>query len=206
MNVYNLLPIFKVVEINNAVGIRSGHIIAQAPLKKINYLAGNASVGTNDGTAQYVENGSILYLDVDGELKSPIRVSAAIKGAQQPILHFTEELFTTGLTEELRHYALEFNDENIAYPRGLVLHVGDAFTTNNYVAGVEATVAVPFANAKLAIVNGLGEFVLHTTLAAIGTEVTNYVGPLFQVVQSTLPDGETLAVELTVLAEVIAIA
>jgi hypothetical protein len=206
MNVYNLLPIFKVVEINNAVGIRSGHIIAQAPLKKINYLAGDASVGTNDGAAQYVENGSILYLDVDGELKSPIRVSAAIKGAQQPILHFTEELFTTGLTEELRHYALEFNDENIAYPRGLVLHVGDAFTTNNYVAGVEATVAVPFANAKLAIVNGLGQFVLHTTLAAIGTAVTNYVGPLFQVVQSTLPDGETLAVELTVLAEVIAIA
>jgi hypothetical protein len=206
MNVYNLLPIFKVVEINNAVGIRSGHIIAQAPLKKINYLAGNASVGTNDGAAQYVENGSILYLDVDGELKSPIRVSAAIKGAQQPILHFTEELFTTGLSEELRHYALEFNDENIAYPRGLVLHVGDAFTTNNYVAGVEATVAVPFANARLAIVNGLGQFVLHTTLAAIGTAVTDYVGPLFQVVQSTLPDGETPAVELTVLAEVIAIA
>jgi hypothetical protein len=217
MNVYNLLKKFKVVEINNAVGIRSGHIIAQAPLKKINYLAGNASVGTNDGTAEFVENGSILYLDVDGELKSPIRVSAAIKGAQQPILHFTEELFTTGLSEELRHYALEFSDDcvtgndnvqvcNIAYPRGLVLHVGDAFTTNNYVAGVEATVAVPFANAKLAIVNGLGQFVLHTTLAAIGTAVTDYVGPLFQVVQSTLPDGETLAVELTVLAEVIAIA
>jgi hypothetical protein len=206
MNVYNLLPVFKVVEINNAVGIRSGHIIAQAPLKKINYLATNATPGTGDGAQAYVENGSILYLDVDGELKSPIRVSAAIKGAQQPILHFTEELFTTGLSEELRHYALEFNDENIAYPRGLVLHVGDAFTTNNYVAGVEATVEVPFANAKLAIVNGLGQFVLHTTLAAIGTEVTNYVGPLFQVVQSTLPDGETLAVELTVLAEVISIA
>jgi hypothetical protein len=198
MNVYNLLPVFKVVEINNAVGIRSGHIIAQAPLRKIDYLATDATPGTGDGAQEYVQNGSILYLDVDGRLKSPVRVNAAIKGAQQPILHFTEELFTTGLSEELRHYALEFNDENIAYPRGLVLHVGDTFTTNNFTGTL--------ATATLAIINGLGQFVLYADIAAVGTAVTNYVGPLFHVLPSTLPDGETDAAELTLLAEVVSIA
>jgi hypothetical protein len=198
MNVYNLLPVFKVVEINNAVGIRSGHIIAQAPLKKINYLATNATPGTGDGAQAYVQNGSILYLDVDGELKSPVRVNAAIKAAQQPILHFTEELFTTGLSEELRHFAVEFNDENIAYPRGLVLHVGDAFTTNNFTGTL--------ATATVAVIDGLGQFVLYADMAAAGSALTNYVGPLFHVVPSTLPDGETDAAELTLLAEVVSIA
>jgi hypothetical protein len=202
MNLYNLLPVFKVVEINNAVGIRSGHIIAQAPLKKANYLA---------GSAEYVENGSVLYLDVDGELKSPSFVNAAIKKAQKPILHFTEELFTTGLSEELRHFALEFSDDctvgndniqvcNIAYPRGLVLHVGDTFTTNNFTGTL--------TGATIASVNGLGQFQLYANYAAAETalKVTGYDGPLFHVVPSTLPDGETAAVELTVLAEVISIA
>ena len=198
MNVYNLLPVFKVVEINNSVGIKSGHIIAQAPLRKIDYLATNATPGTGDGAQEYVENGSILYLDVDGRLKSPVRVNAAIKAAQQPILHFTEELFTTGLSEELRHFAVEFNDENIAYPRGLVLHVGDAFTTNNFTGTL--------ATATVAVIDGLGQFVLYADMAAAGSALTNYVGPLFHVEPSTLPDGETPAPELTLLAEVVSIA
>lgn len=198
MNVYGLLPVFKVVEINNSVGLKSGHLIAQAPLKKINYLATNATPGTGDGAQDYVENGAILYLDVDGELKSPIRVNAAIKAAQQPILHFTEELFTTGLSEELRHFAVEFNDDDIAYPRGLVLHVGDAFTTNNF-SGTLAT-------ATVAVIDDAGKFVLYADMAAAGTALTNYVGPLFHVVPSTLPDGETAAPELTLLAEVVSIA
>ena len=198
MNVYNLLPVFKVVEINNSVGIKSGHIIAQAPLRKIDYLATNATPGTGDGAQEYVENGSILYLDVDGRLKSPVRVNAAIKAAQQPILHFTEELFTTGLSEELRHFAVEFNEDDIAYPRGLVLHVGDAFTTNNF-SGTLAT-------ATVAVIDGLGQFVLYADMAAAGSALTNYVGPLFHVEPSTLPDGETPAPELTLLAEVVSIA
>jgi hypothetical protein len=198
MNVYNLLPVFKVVEINNSVGIKSGHIIAQAPRRKIDYLATNATPGTGDGAQEYVENGSILYLDVDGRLKSPVRVNAAIKAAQQPILHFTEELFTTGLSEELRHFAVEFNDENIAYPRGLVLHVGDAFTTNNFTGTL--------ATATVAVIDGLGQFVLYADMAAAGSALTNYVGPLFHVEPSTLPDGETPAPELTLLAEVVSIA
>jgi hypothetical protein len=198
MNVYGLLPVFKVVEINNSVGIRSGHIIAQAPLKKINYLATNATPGTGDGAQDYVQNGSILFLDVDGELKSPIRVNAVVKAAQKPILHFTEELFTTGLSEELRHFAVEFNDDDIAYPRGLVLHVGDSFTTNNFTGTL--------ATATVAVINDLGQFVLYADMAAAGSALTNYVGPLFHVVPSTLPDGETDAAELTVLAEVASIA
>ena len=198
MNVYGLLPVFKVVEINNSVGLKSGHLIAQAPLKKINYLATNASPGTGDGAQDYVENGSILFLDVDGELKSPIRVNAVVRAAQKPILHFTEELFTTGLSEELRHFAVEFNDDDIAYPRGLVLHVGDSFTTNNFTGTL--------ATATVAVINDLGQFVLYADMAAAGSALTNYVGPLFHVVPSTLPDGETAAPELTLLAEVVSIA
>jgi len=198
MNVYGLLPVFKVVEINNSVGLKSGHLIAQAPLRKIDYLATNATPGSGDGAEDYVQNGSILFLDVDGRLKSPIRVNAAVKAAQQPILHFTEELFTTGLSEELRHFAVEFNDDDIAYPRGLVLHVGDSFTTNNF-SGTLAT-------ATVAVIDDAGKFVLYADMAAAGTALTNYVGPLFHVVPSTLPDGETDAPELTLLAEVVSIA
>jgi hypothetical protein len=198
MNVYGLLPVFKVVEINNAVGLKSGHIIAQAPLKKINYLATNATPGTGDGAQDYVENGSILFLDVDGELKSPVRVNAVVRAAQKPILHFTEELFTTGLSEELRHFAVEFNDDDIAYPRGLVLNVGDSFTTNNFTGTL--------ATATVAVINDLGQFVVYADMAAAGAALTNYVGPLFHVVPSTLPDGETDAAELTLLAEVASIA
>lgn len=197
-NVYNLLPVFKVVEINNSVALRSGHIIAQAPLKKINYLATNATPGTGDGAESYVQNGSVLYLDVDGELKSPIRVNSAVKAAQQPILHFTEELFTDGISEELRHFAVDFNEDNIAYPRGLVLHVGDSFTTNNF-SGTLAT-------ATVAVIDDAGKFVVYADMAAAGTALTNYVGPLFHVVPSTLPDGETDAAELTLLAEIVSIA
>lgn len=198
MNVYGLLPVFKVVEVNNAVGIKSGHIIAQAPLRKIDYLATNATPGTGDGAASFVENGYIFYLDVDGRLKSPIRVNAVVKAAQAPILHFTEELFTTGLSEELRHFAVEFNDENIAYPRGIVLNVGDAFTTNNFTGTL--------ATATVAVISDLGQFVLYADMAAAGSALTNYVGPLFHVLPSTLPDGETDAAELTVLATVASIA
>jgi len=184
---------FKVVEINNSVALRAGHIIAQAPLKKINYLATNANVGTEDGAAEYLENGYILYLDVDGELKSPIRASAAIKATQAPILHYTEELFTTGLTEQLKHFAVEWDEDDIAYPRGLVLHVGDTFTTNNF--------SGTLTDATLAIVNPQGAFVVYD---AIG-DVPAYTGPLFHVVPSTLPDGETLAAELTLLAPFVTI-
>jgi hypothetical protein len=189
MNLYDLLPIFKVVEINNSVSIRTGHIIAQAELLKSDYLGVKA-----DGTtpADYVENGYILYLDLNGKLKSPGNVDAIIKASQPAILHFTEELFTTGLSEELQHFAVEFNDENIAYPRGLVLHVGDAFTTNNFVG--------TYAGATLATVNAKGQIALHANKAGLPA---SYTGPLFNVVATKLPDGDTDAVELTVLAEII---
>lgn len=195
MNLYDLLPVFKVVEINNSVSIKSGHIIAQAPLRKTEYL---------NGEQDFVQNGYVLYLDLDGRLKSPKNVDAIIKASQPAILHFTEELFTTGLSEELRHFALEFSDTDlviggnvvpVAYPRGLVLHVGDAFTTDNFKGTL--------VGATLASVNGEGEFSLHANKGALPS---GYNGPLFSVEATTLPDGETPAVELTVLAEVIAVA
>jgi hypothetical protein len=202
MNVYNLLKVFKVVEINNSVSIKSGHIIAQAPLRKPDY----------EGTdPDFVENGYILYLDVDGRLKSPVNVNAVIKASQPAILHFTEELFTTGLSEELRHFAVEFSDTDlivsdavvpVAYPRGIVLHVGDAFTTNNFTGTL--------SGATIGVVTPIGQIAVYANYAAAETALTanngTYNGPLFHVVPSTLPDGETPAVELTVLAEVISIA
>ena len=187
MNIHTLINNtwnFKVVEINNSVALRSGHIIAQAPLAKANFAG---------GSAEYLENGYILYLDIDGELKSPSEVDAAILAGQAPILHYTEELFTTGLTEQLKHFAVEWDEDDIAYPRGLVLHVGDTFTTNNF--------SGTLTDATLAKINDDGEFVLADDKAGLGT----YTGPLFHVVPSTLPDGETEAAELTLLAQYVSL-
>lgn len=186
MNVYGLLPNFKVVEINNAVALRSGHIIAQSPMAKADYL---------DGNADYVENGYVLYLDVDGKLKSPAElIEQSLRMTQQPILHFTEEIFTTGLSQELRHFAVEWNADNECYPRGLVLNVGDTFTTNNF--------SGTLAGATVAKIDDNGQFTIHADMAALRTDIgsgNTYMGPLFSVEESTLPDGETDAVELTVI-------
>lgn len=153
---------YKVVEINNSVALRTGHMIAQAPLAVENYLGDDKAV---------VENGYILFLDIDGELKSPGKASLKVA----PVLHYTEELFT-GMRTQLDAFAVPFKD-GVAYPRGLVLHVGDAFTTNN--------VAEEMIEDGLYTINDKGQFVAGT------------VGHLFVGVAGYLPDGETPALELT---------
>lgn len=153
---------YKVVEINNAVALRTGHMIAQAPLKVENYLGEDKTV---------VENGYILFLDKDGELKSPGK--AGIKVA--PVLHYTEELFT-GMRTQLNAFAVPFK-EGVAYPRGLVLHVGDTFTTDN--------VAEELIADGLYTINDKGQFAAGTT------------GHLFVGVAGFLPDADTPALELT---------
>lgn len=188
MNVYDLLPDFKVVEINNSVALRSGHMIAQSPLAKAGFVT----------DADYVENGYVLYLDVDGYLKTPGNASADVVAAGVPFLHYTEEIFTTGLTQELNKFAVEWNDDDECYPRALALYVGDAFTTNNY-SGTLST-------ATVAILDDNGAFVLYATLAAAKTGDATYVGPLFHVEPTTLPDGETDGAELTVLSTVVSFA
>lgn len=156
---------YKVVEINNVVALRTGAIIAQAPLQKKGAYA-NKDV---------VENGYILFLDVDGELKAP--ANATIKAA--PILHYTEELFVDKYTT-LNSFAVEFT-EGVAYPRGLVLTVGDSFTTDN----------VDTVETGLYKIANDGSFAV--------TAAKN--GFTFYGVKTTLPDGITPAVELTYLGD-----
>lgn len=156
---------YKVVEINNVVALRSGAIIAQAPLKKSGAYA----------SKNVVENGYILFLDVDGELKAP--ANATMKAV--PVLHYTEELFTDRYTT-LNSFAVEFID-GVAYPRGLVLTVGDTFTTDN----------VDEFTKGLYIVDTDGSF----------KAAQSKNGHTFYGVVSTLPDGVTKAMELTYLGD-----
>lgn len=154
---------YKVLEINNVVALRSGAIIAQAPLKKAGEFAAK----------NVVENGYVLFLDVDGELKAPADATMKVV----PVLHYTEELFTDRYIG-LNTFAVPFVD-NVAYPRGLVLTVGDSFTTDN----------VDQVAKGLYILANNGSFKKNATAS----------GHTFYGVVTTLPDGETPAVELTYL-------
>ena len=160
---------YKVVEINNVVALRSGAIIAQAPLY-------NNEADTYYKEKAVVQNGFILFLDKDGILRAPGDATLKI----HPILHYTEELFTDRYTT-LNTFALEFVD-NVAYPRGLVLTVGDSFTTDNVTGDIED---------GLFTINDDGVFV---------KAIAN-TGFLFSGVATTLPDGETAALELTYLGD-----
>lgn len=173
---------FKVVEINNLVALRSGHIIAQAAMAKAKYL---------DGAQDFVQNGDILFLDVDGALKTRNQLNSTdTKNYLQPILHYTEELLTGPVTD-LKYFAVEWEAGNICYPRGLVLNVGDTFTTDNYVMAS----AVNFADGAYATINSAGKIEVNSALPTGA-----YEGPLFKAVPSTLPDAVTNAFEFTVIA------
>lgn len=178
---------FKVVEINNSVALRSGAIIAQTPLKKAGLWA----------SAEFIENGYFFNLDVNGELKAPGNVaSVALKLSQAPILHFTEELMTGPLTD-LKYFAEIWEKDGVtAYPRGLVLTVGDTFTTNNFIGNYADGVAV---------LTPAGQLVTDASIPAnvpIAEYPNGYSGPLFRVIKSTLPDGETNALEVTYLGNI----
>lgn len=177
---------FKVVEPNNLVALRSGHIIAQAKLEDADYLTGST-------TAEFVENGVILFLDIDGQLKTKNKIDAATVNLV-PLLHFTEELMTGPMTD-LKYFAVGF-DNHIAYPRALALYVGDSFTTNNYVIATENPV-IANADCKYAIVNANG--VLEASKTFPVAAVADYYGPIFSVVPNYLPDGVTAALEFTVI-------
>jgi len=192
-NIYDLLPTGKVVEINQSVGLRMGHLVSQALMSKADF---------RDGASAYIDNGYILYLDVDGKLKSPQNVDAAILASQAPILHYTEELFD-GISEELKHFVESWDASDEAYPRGLVLHLNDAFTTDNFSGTLSgATVAV----VSLADDAAAGSFKVYANVAAVVSALTTYNGPLFHVVESDLPDAETPAVELTLLSTYVELA
>ena len=179
MNIYDLLPQFKVLEINKMVALHNAHNIAQVPTKVSTRPAGER---------KFVENGYVFYLEsVDGELQ--LVTPSAAESRQNPFLIYTEELFD-GYSDELRHYATEFDEDGEkAYVRGLALYVGDVFTTNN--VNAVATGLYYLADD--------GSFTNDAASDGTGDTINTgtYEGPVFHGLASTLPDGDTDAVELT---------
>ena len=121
----NLLPKFKIVEINNVAALRMGHVIAQTPA----YVDGDGAkvTATEAGEYKFVENGLIVGYDATGVLAN----YEAAKHSQ-PCLIYTEELITANLVEGLDQFAeLVPGANKPVYPRALPLNLGDTFTTNN---------------------------------------------------------------------------
>ena len=118
------LPTFKVFEVNNLVGLRNGHILAQMKADVANIAKVSA------GSMDWVENGIIVGLDADGTISNydPAK-------HEQPFVHYTEEILS--IFPELRMFACPIEDD-VVYPRCIALYVGDTFTTNNY-TGTYAT-------------------------------------------------------------------
>jgi hypothetical protein len=172
---------FKVVEINNVLALRTGHMLAQAELPKAKFLGGSET---------YIQNGEIVFLGIDGKLATRNQLADnAVKNLLKPFLVYNEELMTGPYTD-LKYFAEVFDAEDKAYPRALGLEVGDAFTTDNYVLVSGTT----FAQGLYAIINAAGKLEVRKDLTV------NYVGPLFAVVGGDLPDGTTAAYEFTLIA------
>jgi hypothetical protein len=182
--------VFKVLEVNNIAALRNGHMLSQVELPKTKFL-GRAET--------YIQNGEIVFLDVDGKLatRNNLGESAAdgttdivnakdISTQLQPFIIFNEELMTGPYTD-LKYFAEVFDADNVAYPRALALNVGDSFTTNNYVG--------TYAGALYATINSDGKLALAAVLPT-----TAYKGPVFACVPGYLPDGTSQGVEFTLIA------
>ena len=118
------LPTFKYMEVNDLVGLRSGHMLSQVPAD-----ANIAKVAKGDN--KFIENGLIVGLSATGTVEN-------FDKSKHPVMfvHFTEELNT--LIDELKYFAVEAPDGEKVYPRCVALYVGDTFTSTNY-AGTLST-------------------------------------------------------------------
>lgn len=112
------LPTFKYMEVNDLVGLRSGHMLSQIP-------ADAAITKVSKGDAKFIENGLIVGLSATGTVENFDKSKHSVM-----FVHFTEELNT--VVDELKYFALEAPDGEKAYPRCVALYVGDTFTTTNY--------------------------------------------------------------------------
>ena len=147
------LPEFKVFEVGSLTGLRAGHVVSQQPAAA---SIAKKAVGENN----FIENGIIMGLNVDGELAN------WTEGVM--FVHYTEELNT--FIDELKYFAVPVEDKT--YPRGIALYAGDSFCTNNVAAEVEG--------AKYAkVVNGI-----------LNLQTTADDDTHFSVKESTLPTGE----------------
>lgn len=174
--------VFKVVEVNNSAALRIGHVVAQQPLDKADIEASGKVVPVSkDG---YLDNGFFFKLNAAGEVRVPADgIGPVYLGYNEAILDLREDY---GL---LSDFAEKFDDDDLMYPRLVALYPGDVFTTNNF-AGTAPT----GANTALAYVN------FATGVLTVGTLPEGYEGPQFSVTLSTLPDGETAALEVLVVA------
>ena len=173
MNIKNLFPVFKAVEVNLSTGLRIGHMLAQ---HKYSYAKAGAKA--------YVENGVFFRMS---KANPDAVVLADDSNAVGPyFIHYTEELFTNGIVDGLKYFALEALEEGtnyVCYPRLIALYSGDTFTTDNFTGEL--------STAKFAKVGAKGVLELVTTMPT-------GEGPVFQDVKSTMPDG-TPAVQVTVI-------
>lgn len=168
---------FKVVEINNSHALRTGHVVAQQLLAKAD-LEAPVSV---DG---YLDNGFFFRLDAAGAVKAPADgIGPVYLGFTDPLLDLRENY---GL---LKDFAESFDDDNIIAPRLVALYPGDVFTTNNFLGTAPTGTNTALAHVAFA-----------TGVLTVGALPDDYVGPVFSVTSSTLPDGETLALEVLVVS------
>ena len=190
--------VFKVLEVNNIAALRTGHMLSQVELPKTKFL-GRAET--------YIQNGEIVFLDVDGKLatrnnlgESATDGTTDIVNAKDislqllPFIIFNEELMTGPYTD-LKYFAEVFDADNVTYPRALALNVGDSFTTDNFEILAGDVDDAAYATIGVAADAKIGKLVTSNALPT-----TAYRGPLFSVVKTTLPDGETVAMEFTVIS------
>lgn len=118
------LPTFKYMEVNDLVGLRSGHMLSQVP-------ADANITKVTKGDNKFIENGLIVGLSATGTVEN-------FDKSKHPVMfvHFTEELNT--LIDELKYFAVEAPDGEKVYPRCVALYAGDTFTSTNY-AGTLST-------------------------------------------------------------------
>lgn len=116
MNILSQLKDHKVVEANNLVGLRTGHMVAQAKFDNADEL-------------DYLDNGYILELDNKGEL-----VLSSGENAVQ-YLHYSEEHIKFLDSASLDMFTVYLDKD--AYPRAIALYDGDTFTTDNFAGDLE---------------------------------------------------------------------
>jgi hypothetical protein len=170
---------FKVVEINNSLALRTGHVVAQQLLA---YTEVEDVVPYSvDG---FLDNGFFFRLDAAGAVRVPANgIGPVYLSFTDPLLDLRENY---GL---LKDFAEKFDDDMIIAPRLVALYPGDVFTTDNFAGAAPAAGATALAFVAFA-----------TGVLTVGALPQDYVGPVFSVTSSTLPDGETLAIEALVVS------
>lgn len=164
------MPKHKVVEMNLSTGLRIGHIIAQSKFKQ-------PTEGTN--ALEYLDNGFLLQFNDKGDLQLASRESEGVdKSYLAPtFLHYSEEHVTFYDNYSLDMFTVTYDEEGVAYPRGVALYAGDTFTTNNYGDSLQTSLDAG-ETIELSVENGV-------LVAAATSAATIALGKA-----STLPSGE----------------